>query len=103
MIYSEWLAKIIFLKKEIDLLVSCIKWIKKKKIPKGELRVKAQTRTIAWETECQIALRNRVRGKVSVFVILLKGKYMQLSTYFLAEVSDMLLKVTAIYEEQMSP
>ena len=42
-------------------------------------------RTIAWETASQIALRNcskRQGGKVSVHVTLVKGEYMQSSTYF---------------------
>ena len=42
-------------------------------------------RAIAWETVFQTALRNcskEVRGKVSIYVILVKGKYMQSSTYF---------------------
>ena len=46
-------------------------------------------RTIAWETAFQIALRNcseELRGKVSIYVILVKGKYMQSSTYFLQKV-----------------
>ena len=41
-------------------------------------------RTIARETAFQIALRNcskEVGGKVSVYVILVKGEYMQSSTY----------------------
>ena len=45
-------------------------------------------RTIAWETAFQIALRNcskEVRGKISIYVILVKGKYIQSRTYFLAE------------------
>ena len=45
-------------------------------------------RTIARETAFQIALRNcskEVGGKVSIDVILVKGEYMQSSTYFFAE------------------
>ena len=45
-------------------------------------------RTIAQETAFQIALRNcykEVGGKVSIYVILVKGAYMQSSTYFFAE------------------
>ena len=63
-------------------------------------------RTIAWETVFQIALRNcfkEVGGKVSIYVILEKGEYMQSSTYFLQKVSVNLVKVTASHEEQMSP
>ena len=42
-------------------------------------------RAIAWETVFQTALRNcseEVAGEVSIYVILVKGKYMQSSTYF---------------------
>ena len=44
----------------------------------------ARLRTVAWETAFQIALKNclEVGGKVSIFVILLKGEYMQSGTYF---------------------
>ena len=43
-------------------------------------------RTMARETAFQIALRNcskEVAGKVSIYVILVKGEYMQSNTYFL--------------------
>ena len=43
-------------------------------------------RTIAQETAFQIALKNctkEVGGKVSIHVILVKGEYVQSSTYFL--------------------
>ena len=63
-------------------------------------------RTIAQETAFQIALRNcykEVGGKVSIYVILVKGAYMQSSTYFLQKISASLVKVTASHEEQMSP
>ena len=45
-------------------------------------------RTIAWETASQIALRNcskEVEGKVSIYVILVKGECMQLGAYIFAE------------------
>ena len=45
-------------------------------------------RTIARETASQIALRNcskEVGGKVSIYVILVKGEYTQSSTYFFAQ------------------
>ena len=41
-------------------------------------------RTAAWDTAFQIALINcskEVGGKVSIYVILLKGEYMQSSSY----------------------
>ena len=41
-------------------------------------------RTAAWDTAFQISLRNcskEVGGKVSIYVILLKGEYMQSSSY----------------------
>ena len=62
-------------------------------------------RTITQETASQRALRNRskeVGGKVSTYVILVKGEYMQSSTYFL-QVSASLVKVTASHEARMSP
>ena len=55
-------------------------------------------RTVAQETASQIALRNcskEVGGKVCIYVILVKGEYMQSSTYFLKNVA-------ASYEEQTS-
>ena len=42
-------------------------------------------RTAAWETGFQIAQRNcsiEVGGKVSIYVILVKGGYIQSSTFF---------------------
>ena len=45
-------------------------------------------RTAAWETAFQIPLRNcskEVGGKVGIYVILVRGEYMQSSAYFLAE------------------
>ena len=45
-------------------------------------------RTAARETAFQIALRNcskEVGRKVSIYVILVKGEYIQSSTYFFAE------------------
>ena len=47
-------------------------------------------RTAAWETAPQIALRNCSKGgggEVSIYVILMKGEYINLSTYiFFAKV-----------------
>ena len=63
-------------------------------------------RTIIRETAFHISLRNCskvVGGKVSIYVILVKGEYMQSSTYFLQKVSASLVQVTASHEEQMSP
>ena len=63
-------------------------------------------RTIVQETAFQIALRNcskEVVAEVSIYVILVKGEYLQSSTYFLRKVSASLVKVTASHEEQMSP
>ena len=62
--------------------------------------------TAARETAPQIALRNcfkEVEGKGRMYVILVKGKYMQSSTYFLQKVVTSLVKVTASHEEQTSP
>ena len=56
-------------------------------------------KAIALETAFQLALRNcskEAGGKVSIYVILVKGEYMQSGTYFLQ-------KVSASYEEQLSP
>ena len=44
-----------------------------------------KTRIIAWETAFQIALKNcykEVGRKVSIHIILVKGEYMQSSTFF---------------------
>ena len=54
-------------------------------------------RTIAWEIAPHTALRNcskEVGVKVSIYVILVKGEYMQSSTHFWQ-------KVTASHEKQM--
>ena len=61
---------------------------------------------ISGETAFQIALRNcskEVGKKASVYVILVKGEFMQWSTYFLQKISAILVKVTASHEEQTSP
>ena len=58
-------------------------------------------RTVAPETAPQIALRNcfkEVRGKVSIYVILVKGECMQSNTHFF-----FLQKVSVSLEEQLSP
>ena len=63
-------------------------------------------RIIAQETAFQIALRNcskEVRGKVSMYVILVKGEYMQSGTCFLQKVAVSLMKVTAGHKEETSP
>ena len=56
-------------------------------------------RTATWETAPQIALRNcskEVREKGSIYVILVKGEYVQSSTYFFQRAS-------ASHKEQTSP
>ena len=56
-------------------------------------------RTIALETAFQIALRKcykKAGEKVSIYVTLVKGEYMQSNTYFLH-------KITANHKEQLSP
>ena len=58
-------------------------------------------RTVTQETAPQIALRNcskEVRGKVSIYAILVKGECMQSNTYFF-----FLQKVSVSLEEQLSP
>ena len=63
-------------------------------------------KTAARETAPQIAPRNcskEVGGKVSIYVILVKGENLQTSTYFLQKVSASLVKVTASHKEQTSP
>ena len=62
-------------------------------------------RTTAWETAPQIALRNcskEVGGKDSIYVILVKGEYMQLSTYFFLQVFVSLMKFSANHKELSS-
>ena len=41
--------------------------------------------------------------KVNIYVILVKGEYMQSSTYFLQKFSASLMKVIASHKEQISP
>ena len=56
-------------------------------------------RAITRETLFQLALRNcskEVGGKVSIYVTLVNGEYVQSNTYFLQ-------KFSASHEEQMSP
>ena len=48
-------------------------------------------------------LLQRGRRKISIYVIWVKGEYIQSSTYFLQKVSASLVKVTASHEEQTSP
>ena len=63
-------------------------------------------RTAAQDTAFQIALRNcskEAGGKVSIYVILVKGEYKQSSTYFSQKVSASLVQVTASHKEQTSP
>ena len=65
-------------------------------------------RTAARETASQISLRNCSKeagagGKVSIYVILVKGEYMQSSTYYLQKVSASLMQVTVSHEAHMSP
>ena len=62
-------------------------------------------RTAAWETAPQIALRNcskEVGGKDSIYVILVKGEYMQLSIYFFLQVFVSLMKFSASHKELSS-
>ena len=56
-------------------------------------------RTAAWETAPQIVLRNcskEAKGKVSIYVILVMGKYMQSSKHIFFQIS-------ASHEKQSSP
>lgn len=55
-------------------------------------------RTIAWETVCEIALRNfskEVTGKVSIYVILMNGEYKAIKHIF------SLQKVSATHKEHV--
>ena len=63
-------------------------------------------RTAAWETATQIALRDcskEVLGKDNIYVILVKGEYMQSSTYFFQKISAGLVKLSASPGKQQSP
>ena len=63
-------------------------------------------KTVAWDTAFQIALRNcsrKAAGKTSIYVIWVKGQYLQSGTYILQKVSASLVKVNARHEEQTSP
>ena len=66
----------------------------------------SKMRTAAWEIAFQIALRNcskEAAGKTSIYVIWVKGQYLQSGTYILQKVFASLVKVNAHYEEQTSP
>ena len=63
-------------------------------------------RTIARETTFKVALRycpKATEGKVSIYVILVKGEYTQSSTYFFLQVFASLMKVIVNFEKHMSP
>ena len=63
-------------------------------------------KTIDREAAFQIALRNcskEAAGKTSIYVIWVKGQYLQSGTYILQKVFASLVKVNAHYEEQTSP
>ena len=64
-------------------------------------------RTAARETAAQIALRSCSKdagwGEVIVYVIWVKGKYTQSSTYFFQKASASLVKLSASHEEQLLP
>ena len=65
-----------------------------------------QMRTKARETAFQRALRNcskEVMGKVSIYMILVKGATCNQVHIFLQKVSASLMKLTASHKEQMSP
>ena len=70
----------------ISILFFCLL---KKKLQKkravNQVLFGSKIKTIARETPSQIALRNYSKesgGMVSIYIILLKGEYMQTSTYF---------------------
>ena len=63
-------------------------------------------KTIDQDTAPQVALRNcskEAGGTVNIYVILVKGEYMQSSTYFFQKVSASLVKLSASHKEQPSP
>ena len=63
-------------------------------------------RTATWETAPQIALRNcskEVREKDNIYMILVKGEYVQSSTYFFVERSCWSHEASASHEKQSSP
>ena len=88
LIYGKWVAPADLKKKnaQLESRESNFMW--------GKMR------TIAQQTAYQRALRNcskEVGGNASIYGILVKGKYMQSSTFFF------FLQVFASHEEQMSP
>ena len=61
-------------------------------------------RTEAWVTaDSSEKPLQRGRGTVGIYVILVKGEYMQLSACNLQKASVSVLKVSASHEEQWSP
>ena len=59
------------------------------------------------ETAPPIALRNCSKeageGEVRIYMIFVKGKYMQSNIYFFQKVSASLMKLSASHKEQSSP
>ena len=76
---------------QLELCIHTVDSKKKKKVQHESCALSfiwGKMRTAAQETAFQIAPRNcskEVGGKVSIYVILVKGEYMQSSTYFFAE------------------
>ena len=63
-------------------------------------------RTSVQETAPQISLRDcskEVLGKDNIYVILVKGEYMQSSTYFFQKISTGLRKLSASHGKQQLP
>ena len=89
-----------------SLVAKSVSWKKNAQCESCELSfIWGKMRTITQETAFQIALRNcskEVGGKISIYVILVKWKYMQSSTYAFQKVSADLMKVTASHGEQTS-
>ena len=68
--------------------------------------LRGKIRTAAWETAPQISLRDcskEVLGKDNIYVILVKGEYMQSSTYFFQKISTGLRKLSASHGKQQLP
>ena len=63
-------------------------------------------RTAAWEAAPQIALRNGSKDigvKDTIYVILIKGEYMESSTDFLVEIFCLSREASASQKKQSSP
>ena len=87
-------------------------WLLTKKDAQCEIfeicSISGNMRTAVWETAPQVSLINcskEIRGKDSICMILVKGEYMQSSTFFFFLVESFCLshEASTNHEKQLSP